>query len=83
MTIGEVQFRCYIISACIVYKILKYIMVVSYQVVHLHIQILTAVLVLPKPPNPPNPALVPPKPAAWVAGVEPKRGCNKYKKQLC
>lgn len=54
-------------------------MVVSYQVVHLHIQILTAVLVLPKPPNPPNPALVPPKPAAWVVGVEPKRGCNKYK----
>lgn len=76
MTIGDVQFRCYIISACIVYKI-------SYQVVHLHIQILTAVLVLPKPPNPPNPALVPPKPAAWVVGVEPKRGCNKYKKQLC
>lgn len=33
-----------------------------------------AVLVLPKPPNPPNPALVPPKPAAWVVGVEPKRG---------
>lgn len=65
------------IFSLLVYKIYEYISFISTStLLHLHVQILTAVLVLPKPPNPPNPVLVPPKPAAWVVGVEPKRGCN-------